>query len=136
TLVSFLDFTKPALVFAAGAWAVMRRAGGPAALRRAAFAAMALGLLATLDGGVAGAYVAIPKEEIAPSAGCCTVSSPDASRGDGLVARGAFEDDGAAFTAGFLGVATLLGVAAALLARPRPTSRVATAAFAVVATAS
>jgi hypothetical protein len=56
-IVAALDLSRILVVFAAGAWLVLRR--GPFA-RRAAWAAILLGLVAALDGGAALAYVLLP----------------------------------------------------------------------------
>jgi len=78
-LIAFLEVTKPALVFAAGAWLVFHlvvraRAGGRARLGAAA-ALLAMGALGVVDGAAEGAYLVIPKQEQALATGCCTVGS-------------------------------------------------------------
>ena len=84
-IVHFLDATRFAVVLAAGAWWILRRLPGT---RRVAIAAVALGAVAALDGAAAFAWVAIPKEEIRASAGCCTAPDLGARRSEGLVADG------------------------------------------------
>jgi hypothetical protein len=117
SLVAALDVAKPLVVFAAGAWLVLRRATGAAAARRAAFAAVALGCIAVFDGAAGAAYVVIPKEEVSADAGCCTTSTQTAAREAGLVPDGGEAAGGAcATTAAYLASAAAVG-AASLAAR-------------------
>jgi hypothetical protein len=74
-LLRTLDVTKPAVVLVAGAWLVLRRAGAGHA-RVATAVAVALGLVAILDGAAQAGYVAIEKEAVPAVAGCCTVVGP------------------------------------------------------------
>jgi hypothetical protein len=118
-LVHALDFTKPLLVFLAGAWLVLRRGGGRNAVRRAALAAVMLGGAAIVDGAAAGAYVAIPKEEIPAVGGCCMAAANETEREAGLTPAGASRDlDDTGRTAlSFIAVASLLAAGAAIVAR-------------------
>jgi hypothetical protein len=138
SLVAALDLTRLAVVFAAGAWAVLRRIPGDVAARRAALAAAALGLLALVDGGIAFAYAAIPKEEVSPDAGCCTIERSGAHREAGLTAAGA--DGGAGgergLATGLVGGAALLGAAAALLRSRGARGRAGAAGLAAIALAA
>jgi len=118
-LVGALDIAKPLVVFAAGAWMVLRRATGIAAMRWAACAAIALGCIAAFDGAAQAAYVVIPKEEVEANAGCCTTTTHAAARDAGLTPGGrASADDTRGVAAAFLASAAALGVAA-LFARRR-----------------
>lgn len=84
TLVRTLEFTKPALVFAAGAWLVLhvanRRTRTSPLEGRVLGALLVVGLLATLDAGTQLAYVGIPKKERFLAAGCCVVPTEFADR--------------------------------------------------------
>lgn len=127
-----LDATKVLVAFLAGAWLVLRRT--PAA-RGAALAAAAFGAVGVLDGSAALACVAIPKQEIFPEAGCCTVASPAemaAAGPEGRTVPGALAP-------GFVAAAAALA-GGALLLRRRPaagTGRTAAlAALAALAAAS
>jgi hypothetical protein len=75
-LLEVLEFTKPALVFAGGAWFVLyliNRRTATAPLHDPIIAGIiGLGLLATLDAAVESAYLTIPKKEKFLAAGCCT----------------------------------------------------------------
>jgi len=133
-LVVALDATKLLVVFLAGAWAVLRRAPGAPAARAAALALAALGLVAALDGAAALAYVAIPKEEVYPAAGCCTVALPGGAREAGLTRAGSPGEGGSGpLAAGFIAAAVLLGIGAGLLRRFPASGRGRTAALSVLA---
>jgi hypothetical protein len=134
-LVAALDWTKLLAIFAAGAWAILRRAHGAPAARRAAFAAMALGLVASCDGAVEFAYVAIPKEEVFPSAGCCTVAAAGVGLASDATEAGAPDDAGRAgrLSAGFISFAAVLGIGSAALARRGAAGPGTTAALALLA---
>ena len=79
-LLRFLQLSKPALVFAGGAWFVLyllnRRTRTAPLLNRLFVVLLPLGALAAADAVGELAYVAIPKKEILPPAGCC-VSATD-----------------------------------------------------------
>jgi hypothetical protein len=74
-LLRFLQLTKPALVFAGGAWFVLyllnRRTRTAPLLNRLFVVLLPLGLLAVADATAELGYVAIPKKEVFASAGCC-----------------------------------------------------------------
>lgn len=76
-LLHLLQWTKPCLVFAGGAWFVLyllnRRTASGSLLRRLFAVLLPLGTLAVVDATAELAYVAIPKREVFASAGCCTV---------------------------------------------------------------
>ena len=76
----FCSLSKPALVFAGGAWFVLyllnRRTRTAPLLNRLFVVLLPLGALAAADAVGELAYVAIPKKEILPPAGCC-VSAMD-----------------------------------------------------------
>ncbi|MBL9086712.1 MAG: hypothetical protein JNM10_06185 [Planctomycetia bacterium] len=76
-LLVVLQATKPALVLAVGAWAVLRaanRATATGALAGRELAALvACGALAVVDAVLTGAYVWIPKREQFLESGCCAV---------------------------------------------------------------
>jgi hypothetical protein len=117
SLIAALDVSRLLVVFGAGAWAVLRRVPGAAAARRAAIAAAALGVLAIADGGLAFAYVAIPKREIPPEAGCCTMERRGAVRDAGLSPAGAAGEEGRSglLPAAFIAGTALMGAGAGLL---------------------
>ncbi len=117
-IVQALDFTRILVIFAAGSWAILRRVPGAAGPRRAAVAAILLGALAALDGALGLAYVAMPKEEILPVAGCCTAAPSGPERHAGLTAAGGGEG-GSGVAAAHVAAAALLG-AGALALRGRP----------------
>jgi hypothetical protein len=77
-LVTFLEVTKPALVFLSGGWFVLYLVNrgtrtGPL-LGRVLIVLLGAGFLAVADAAVEGAYLVIPKKEIMPSTGCCTTA--------------------------------------------------------------
>jgi hypothetical protein len=80
-LLHFLQLTKPALVFAGGAWFVLyllnRRTQTAPLLNRLFVVLLPLGALAAADALAELAYVAIPKKEEFPSAGCCVGTSTE-----------------------------------------------------------
>jgi hypothetical protein len=83
-LLKMLQATKPALVFANGAWLVLYLVNrstrtGPLA-GRVLLVLLASGVLAVGDAAIEAAYLLIPKKEEAPSAGCCTEAFDGASR--------------------------------------------------------
>lgn len=88
-LVRGLQFTKPAVLFAAGAWLVLHRldrATRTAPLASRVLGALAvLGFLAVVDAALEAMWLAIPKREQALAAGCCVFRTPVASHG--VVAR-------------------------------------------------
>ena len=69
TALSGLEFLKPALVFAAGAWLVLHRS--QAAAPRLLGALLAFGGVAILDGGIESFYLFVPNKENVVAAGCC-----------------------------------------------------------------
>jgi hypothetical protein len=80
-LLRLLQLTKPALVFAGGAWFVVyllnRRTRSAPLLPRLFLLLLPLGFLAVADAAAELAYVAIPKKEEFPSGGCCTALEED-----------------------------------------------------------
>jgi hypothetical protein len=74
-LLRFLQLAKPALVFAGGAWFVLyllnRRTPSAPLLRRLFVVLLPLGALAAADAAAELTYLAIPKKEVFPTAGCC-----------------------------------------------------------------
>lgn len=76
SLVSSLEIAKPAVVFLSGLWFVLHRINlktYSAPLRNCILLVMAgAALLSIVDAGIEIAYLAIPKKEVFPSAGCCT----------------------------------------------------------------
>jgi hypothetical protein len=74
-LLRSLQLTKPALVFAGGAWFVLyrlnRRTQTAPLLNRLFMVLLPLGALAAVDSATELAYLAIPKKEVFASAGCC-----------------------------------------------------------------
>jgi len=110
-LVGALDVAKPLVVFAAGAWMVLRRVPGTAATRRAACAAIALGCIAAFDGAAEAAYVVVPKEEVVADGGCCTAATRAVARDAGLTPDGAAADGGRGIAAAFAATTAALGVA-------------------------
>src|SRR5262249_17894985 len=77
-LLKTLEVTKPALVFASGAWFVLylanRRTQTGPLLGRILMVLVAVGVLAELDSVVEAAYLAIPKKEEWLSTGCCSAA--------------------------------------------------------------
>jgi len=78
-LVRTLEITKPALMFATGAWLVVhlanRRTRTAPLSGRALAILVVVGALAVVDAGAELAYVAIPKKERFLAQGCCTTPS-------------------------------------------------------------
>ncbi|MHC4849965.1 MAG: hypothetical protein ACYTEG_16145, partial [Planctomycetota bacterium] len=78
-LVSFLEISKPTLIFVAGVWVVfhtlLRSRVDPRIRLGSTVSLLALGLLGVVDGAAEGAYLFIPKTERALATGCCTVGS-------------------------------------------------------------
>jgi hypothetical protein len=85
-LVTSLEATKPALVFLSGAWFVLylvnRRTRTAPLTGRILRVLLLAGLLAVADAAAEAAYLAIPKKEEFPSAGCCTGAFDAAARTD------------------------------------------------------
>ncbi len=82
-LVFVLEIVKPLLVFVAGAWFVLHlvnRATQTARLTNRVLLAVALMAVVSLADACAEiAYIALPKKEVFPSAGCCTgIAAPGA----------------------------------------------------------
>jgi hypothetical protein len=75
-LLKVLEITKPALVFAGGAWFVLyllnRRTANAPLYNRVLAGILCVGVLATTDAAIEGAYLAIPKKEKFLATGCCT----------------------------------------------------------------
>ena len=74
-LLHFLQWAKPALVFLSGAWGILyllnrSTATGPL-YKRLFLLLVPLGAFAVADACAELAYLAIPKKEVFPSAGCC-----------------------------------------------------------------
>jgi hypothetical protein len=80
-LLRLLQLTKPALVFAGGAWFVLyllnRRTRTAPLLHRLFVALLPLGGLAVVDSAAELAYVVIPKKEVFPDGGCCLASAAE-----------------------------------------------------------
>jgi hypothetical protein len=76
-LLVFLQITKPILMFAGGAWFVLyllnRQTSTAPLLPRLFVLLLPFGALATVDAVAELTYVALPKTEERPTAGCCTV---------------------------------------------------------------
>jgi hypothetical protein len=126
SLLAALQVLKPAVVFLSGAWFVLHlvnRGTRTAPLtRRFLFVLAALGLLATVDAALEGAYLAIPKKEELPPAGCCAEVFSDAAHASRLVPGALLEERSrppllAAFYAANVGMT--LGLLALLRARLR-----------------
>ena len=129
-LAAALDFTRILVLFAAGAWLVLRRSAAVGASRRAAIAAALLGAVALVDGAASFGFAVLPREEVHLEAGCCTVPQ----RGDERLAVQA--DGGDGLSGLLIGGAALLG-AGALAARGRAgTGLLPLGVFALLAAAS
>lgn len=80
-LLRFLQATKPALVFVGGAWFVLyllnQRTRSAPLLNRLFVLLLPLGFLAAADAAAELTYLAIPKKEEFPTAGCCVRSLAD-----------------------------------------------------------
>jgi hypothetical protein len=82
TLLRILQWSKPALVFAGGAWFVLyllnrQTVSGPLLPRLFAVLPL-LSALALADAAVELSYLVIPKVNVLPSSGCCTTAAgPD-----------------------------------------------------------
>jgi hypothetical protein len=83
-LVTALQVAKPALAFLSGAWFVLylvnRHTRTAPLTGRVLLVLLAAGLLAVADSAAEVAYLAIPKKEEFPSAGCCTEAFDAESR--------------------------------------------------------
>ena len=81
-LLGFLQASKPALVFLAGAWLVLHRARKGVAHGTqtvpALLAVMAFGMIAVSDASAEMTYFVIPKAETFLAAGCCAVRTTTA----------------------------------------------------------
>jgi hypothetical protein len=88
-LVTTLQAMKPALVFLSGAWFVLylvnRRTRTAPLTGRVLLVLLAAGLLAVADAAAEQTYLAIPKKEEFPTAGCCTGAFDEKSRATGLL---------------------------------------------------
>jgi hypothetical protein len=123
TLLHLLQATKPALVFATGAWLVLhvanRRTRTAPLTRRVLAALLVAGAVAVLDAGAQLAYVAIPKQETFLSQGCCTLADPG-GRGSGLLPLDSDRSRTGLFVA-FYGVTAAMALGTWLAAsRPAP----------------
>lgn len=126
TLVAWLQATKPALVLAVGAWAVVRaanRATPTGALAGRELVALATaGVVAVADAALTGAYVLIPKREQFLENGCCAVPARGATTlVDGeFTTRTAAAFDGRVLTLAWAAVTLALVLATTwALRRPR-----------------
>jgi hypothetical protein len=85
-LLTSLQLTKPALVFASGAWFVLylanRRTRTAPLLNRILCVLIAVGFLAGADSVVEAAYLAIPKKEEWLSTGCCSAALESVPNGE------------------------------------------------------
>jgi hypothetical protein len=83
-LLRFLQASKPAVVFAGGAWFVLyllnRRTPTAALMDRLFVVLLPLGALAAVEATAELTYLAIPKKEVLPTAGCCTGGTADPDR--------------------------------------------------------
>jgi hypothetical protein len=83
-LLRLLQLSKPALVFAGGAWFILyllnRRTTNAALLGRLFVVLLPLGALAAADAILELTYVGIPKKEEFPSVGCCTALDEPSAR--------------------------------------------------------
>jgi hypothetical protein len=81
TLLGVLEWSKPALVFAGGAWFVLyalnRQTVSGALLPRLFAALPVVAVLALADAAVELTYLVIPKIDVLPSSGCCTTLTGD-----------------------------------------------------------
>lgn len=125
-LLVVLQATKPALVLAVGAWAVLRsanRATATGALAgRELGALLVCGALAVADALLTGAYVLIPKREQFLESGCCAVPARGSTQlVDGeFVTRTAAAFDGRVLTFAYVAVTLALVLATTwALRRPR-----------------
>jgi hypothetical protein len=122
-LLRCLQLTKPALVFAGGAWFVLywlNRRTPTAPLRNRLFAVLLpLGILAAADAAAELAYVAIPKKEEFVTGGCCTCAFDEATAARFLPAA-LVGDSGRTwlYAAYYGGNLALLGALAAVTRRP------------------
>jgi hypothetical protein len=100
-LVTSLEAAKPALVFLSGAWFVLylvnRRTRTAPLTGRVLVVLLAAGLLAVADAAAEVAYLAIPKKEEFPSAGCCTAAFDAESNTSRFLPRALVGDDGEAW---------------------------------------
>ena len=126
SLVRILQTTKPALVFATGAWLVLHLANRrtrTAPWRSGVLALVAAtGALAVVDASAQLAYVGIPKKESFLARGCCTVDTQsrvlEASNGGNGAARDAGSRRGALVA--FYGVALAVVLGGMRAARRAP----------------
>ncbi|MBX9625509.1 MAG: hypothetical protein K2X82_17010 [Gemmataceae bacterium] len=92
-LLAALEAGKPAVVFAAGTWAVLYAVNRPTRTApltpRVLLAAVVLGLVSVLDAAAEGAYLLIPKKDDFLSAGCCTAALDGPTGPTGLLAGSA-----------------------------------------------
>jgi hypothetical protein len=118
-LLTLLQLTKPALMFAGGAWFVLyllnRQTPTSPLLSRLFVLLLPFGALATVDAVAELTYVTLPKTEERPSSGCCTIERDgDRFQPVGLTGGRA----GLWLTAGFFcGTGALVAVLSALSRR-------------------
>jgi hypothetical protein len=96
-LLNLLEATKPALVFAGGAWFVLywldRRTPTAALQNRVFLSLIVVGLLAVIDPVAEGAYLVIPKQERHLAAGCCAEVFDTSERASKFLPRVLFEEE-------------------------------------------
>jgi hypothetical protein len=114
-LLSLLQISKPALVFAGGAWFTLylinRRTHTGPLLGRLFLLLLPLGAVAVVDAAAELAYIGIPKQEEFPPVGCCTVEPEQDGR---FLPQALFEEDARPWLAAAY-YATNLGMLFALL---------------------
>lgn len=142
-LLTALQAMKPALVFLSGAWFVLhlvnRRTRTAPLTGRVLFVLLAAALLATVDAAAEAAYLAIPKKEEFPSAGCCTtaVGAEDDTgryRPRALVKDRFVPELFGVYYAANLGMAAVLAGCLVSSGRPLPQIRLSLLSLAAVAT--
>lgn len=112
-LLTALQAMKPALVFLSGAWFILhlanRRTRTAPLTGRVLLVLLASALLATVDAAAESAYLAIPKKEESPWAGCCTTATEAGRYQPSALVQAAFVPElfGVYYTAN-LGMAVLL----------------------------
>lgn len=78
SLLKILEISKPALIFAGGAWFVLyllnRRTKSSPMFNQILWGLFGVGLLATADAAVESAYLMVPKKEKFLAVGCCTLA--------------------------------------------------------------
>jgi hypothetical protein len=96
-LLTWLQLTKPMLVFLTGAWFTLylinRRTRTGPLMPRVLLTVVLVGLFSLLDSTLEGAYLAIPKKEEFPAAGCCTQAFDVDSHASKIIAEGLLGDE-------------------------------------------